>query len=222
MISICIPTYEQQGHGAFMLSQLLESIRSQTFTDYEIVISDNSCDRGIFREVMRWDLPIRYVINNNRGVAVNTNNAIRHADSDNIKIMYQDDLFLHDDALFLFSEKMEGWVASYSHHINGEGTIFNDVYPSFNGQYLNRFNKIGMPSVTGFRHQKGLWFDERLKTMLDVEFYHKLYNLYGQPRVIRKFVVGQRIWDGCISNNQDDYADEELKMIQHEKSIGHR
>ena len=42
MISICIPTYEMGGKGLKFLRQGIESIRLQTFDNYEIIISDNS------------------------------------------------------------------------------------------------------------------------------------------------------------------------------------
>lgn len=38
-MSICIPVYNRVHY----LPRLLESILNQTFTDFEIVVSDNSC-----------------------------------------------------------------------------------------------------------------------------------------------------------------------------------
>ena len=42
IISICIPTNEMGGKGLEFLKQGIESIRIQTFNNYEIIISDNS------------------------------------------------------------------------------------------------------------------------------------------------------------------------------------
>ena len=41
-ISIGIPTYEMKGSGPKYLSHLLETIRGQKFTNYEVCISDHS------------------------------------------------------------------------------------------------------------------------------------------------------------------------------------
>ena len=41
-ISICIPTWEQYGFGRKFLRELLTSIKKQTFTNYNVIISDHS------------------------------------------------------------------------------------------------------------------------------------------------------------------------------------
>ena len=43
-ISICIPTYEYKGRGVEFLAELFDSIERQTFTDFDVVISDHSKD----------------------------------------------------------------------------------------------------------------------------------------------------------------------------------
>ena len=40
--SIVIPTYEYNGLAPKLLNQLITSINEQTFTDYNIIISDHS------------------------------------------------------------------------------------------------------------------------------------------------------------------------------------
>lgn len=40
--SIVIPTYEYKGLTPVLLNKLLGSISEQTFTDYEIIVSDHS------------------------------------------------------------------------------------------------------------------------------------------------------------------------------------
>ena len=46
-ISICIPTYEFKGDGVKYLSELLDSLRKQTFKNFDIVVSDHSLDDKI-------------------------------------------------------------------------------------------------------------------------------------------------------------------------------
>ena len=46
-ISIGIPTYEMKGSGPLYLSHLLETIRGQKFTNFEVCISDHSKDDKI-------------------------------------------------------------------------------------------------------------------------------------------------------------------------------
>ena len=46
-ISICIPTYEFKGDGVKYLSELFDTLRVQTFQDFNIVVSDHSVDDEI-------------------------------------------------------------------------------------------------------------------------------------------------------------------------------
>jgi len=41
-ISIVIPVYEQKGLGLSFLKRNLEKIKTQTFKNYEVIVSDNS------------------------------------------------------------------------------------------------------------------------------------------------------------------------------------
>ena len=41
-ISIIIPTYEMHGVGVKYVKELLESIKLQTYTDFEVIIIDHS------------------------------------------------------------------------------------------------------------------------------------------------------------------------------------
>jgi hypothetical protein len=98
MISVCIPTYEQSGYGVHYLRQLLDSILVQRDAEFEVVVAITRATTrfGSYARNRRpgtHSLAVRYVRNLERlGVSNNTNNAIAHAASDRIKIMYQDDL----------------------------------------------------------------------------------------------------------------------------------
>jgi hypothetical protein len=214
-ISICVPTYSQNGKGAKMLTQLLNSIRLQNFQDeYEIVISDNSEDEDIEKIIPYFDLPIKYFKSERRGVSANTNNALDLARFDKIKIMYQDDLFYRTDALKLFSEALDnrGWVISNSVHINESNQITYQKQTSYNHNRFDR-NLTGMPSVIGFR-KCDLRFNEELKTVLDMLFYYQLYEKYGSPFVIKEFTIAQRFWKGSISANQPSHHREEALYLK--------
>jgi glycosyltransferase involved in cell wall biosynthesis len=96
MISICIPTYEMGGKGLKFLRQGIESIRLQTFDNYEIIISDNSKVDDIenYCNEVKKDLNIFYIRNLNKiGISSNINFAIEHAKGNIIKILFQDDFF---------------------------------------------------------------------------------------------------------------------------------
>ncbi len=217
--SIVIPTYEQMGKGHIVVKQLLDSIASQRCKHpYEVVISDNSNNNKIEKVAMKYDdfFDLKYVRNTvGYGVSNNTNNAIDNAKYSIIKPMYQDDVLLDEHALNKFCEgiKNHGWVVSDSYSVDAKLKKKFTIKATFDPKCLTSYNPIGMPSVIMFR-RNGLRFDPALKTMLDLYFYHQLFAEYGSPAFIDKPIVGQRLWENQISNNQANYANSEIDYIR--------
>ena len=89
-ISVCIPTY----NGAKYIAQTIESILNQTFTDFEIIVSDDgSSDKtleivGSFNDprIVRIDRLLKV------GAEANWNNAVATASASLVKLVCQDDL----------------------------------------------------------------------------------------------------------------------------------
>lgn len=85
-VSVVIPIYPMENHTQF-LWDCLQSVMEQTYTDYEIVITQ----QGSMTE--------------------NTNAGIKRATGDLIKILYMDDKFAHKDALKEMVELFDGnWL----------------------------------------------------------------------------------------------------------------
>lgn len=207
MISICIPTYEQKGRGAYYLAQLLESIRTQRYSKpYEIVISDNATDGSIEKVLAAFPLlPIKYHFNPVRGASENINNVIALASYEKVKLMMQDDLFINPAALELFDQALDGagWVVSFSNHIDGHGHKTGQRVARYDPANFES-NTIGMPSVIGFKksHVQPPYFLPELKTFCDLYFYYKLYLTYGMPEIIPSQLVAQRFHNASLSRNQ--------------------
>lgn len=94
VVSICIPTF----NGAAFLDDCLYSVRSQSFSDFEIVIvDDNSTDEtiAIAAQHAADDPRIRifeYKTHSGLGGAGNYNRCIEHSHGEWIKYVFQDDL----------------------------------------------------------------------------------------------------------------------------------
>jgi len=73
-VTIVIPAY----NGARYIGQALDSIKAQTFTDYEvIVVNDGSRDRDELEQIINsHPLPIIYISQENKGVSAARNAAI--------------------------------------------------------------------------------------------------------------------------------------------------
>lgn len=209
MISICIPAYEMHGEGDRMLRQLLGSISQQNYTDYEVIVSDHSVD-GQFESLCKaFVLPIKYVrLESSYGKSgVNFNNAIRHASGKFIKLMMQDDMFYTTDALSDMMCELErsgkDWIVSSCNHC---GSSFSNadriLIPRgpITMDLAKGANTIGDPSVTLFKADSSITFDENLIWLLDCDFYYRYKERHGEPAIIERVLISVRDWEGSITN----------------------
>jgi glycosyltransferase involved in cell wall biosynthesis len=92
-ITVAVPTYRRLP----MLRRAVESVFAQTFTDWEIVISDDETPPGetwnFLETLAKSDARIRPIINGDpHGASFNHNNALRAARGQWIKFLHDDDV----------------------------------------------------------------------------------------------------------------------------------
>lgn len=96
MISVCIPTY----NAAAYIGETLESLTRQTYTDFEVIISDNASTDGtkdVVESFFRRFPRIRYYRNeSNIGYTANVAKAVQYASFDYVAIFHSDDIYLPD------------------------------------------------------------------------------------------------------------------------------
>lgn len=221
--SICIPTWEQHGHGKKFLSQLLDSIYRQTFGDYEIVISDHSLNDDI-ENFLQNKPKIKYIkYNENYGNGVsNVNNALKHAEGEVIKIMFQDDFFFSSNSLEkINSEFNKGceWLVSACNHTNDGLNFYRNFFPQWNDRLLYGINTISSPSVISFKNDNILFFDEKLTMLMDVEYYHQLFLKYGYPCFLQEILITNRLHEFQISSIYNKDINQEIDHIKNKYKI---
>lgn len=212
-ISICIPTTEliySDGKimGPHMLNHLLKSISEQTYTNYEIIISDQSKTDVIKNEVDNWsNLNIKYFKNDKgRGSAAkNLNFAFTKATGEYIKPIFQDDYFFSPNTLeYIVSNLRDhtwGFVGTYHCRENEINNLYRPFSPRWGNaiSILSGQNTVSGPSVMFFKNDNN-FFDEDLCWLNDVEFYYRLYIKYGLPLLLPKQEIVQRLRDEGVSN----------------------
>lgn len=239
-LSICIPTYNNTGvmhntnyNNITMLEDLLSSIKKQTFTDYEIIISDHSTDDSIFKICEKWGsvLDIKYYryTEDYGSCESNLNNAMSFAKGKYIKPILQDDFIYTIDALekqVKVLDKGYKWVASGCWHINENNInqIFNPHPPKWTNdlpKLLNGFNLIGSPSVI-MHVNDGLRYDVNLIWLMDVEFYYLLYQKYGLPLLIDNLDYISRLRSDGITNTKitNEIINEEKSYLYKKHILG--
>jgi glycosyltransferase involved in cell wall biosynthesis len=193
LVSICIPAYNQPDK----LIYLLDSIRCQTYINYEVIVSDDSHDESVKKVCEQYsDLKIRYIRNiPAKGTPQNWTHSISMASGAWIKIMHHDDYFaenqslekfvnfsaLHPELDFIYSKTS---IVYHPSKKRGEYKVDFSVLNAISDQsaYLFHKNLIGSPSVTFFRKSDFIDFDSDLKWLVDIEWYH---------RVIAKKTIGR-------------------------------
>ncbi len=221
--SICIPVWEQYGYGLGYLKDLIYSIRSQTFQDYEIIISDHSKNYNIFDyylEESKQDRKIKYIKyreNYGNGVS-NLNNALKIAAGDIIKIMFQDDLMFTKDCLEkfnkVFQDKSVKWAVCGCNHTRDGVNFERFMIPCWNDKLLEGVNSISSPSVLAFRNECIELFDEELTMLMDVEYYYRMNKKQGLPKILEDCLITNRVHANQISSRYNKDLNIEKKYIQ--------
>lgn len=216
MISVAVPTCDMQNKEDFLV-RLLESLWRQTFQDFEIVITDNS-DDGIIEGICNYyKTGITYYRNPNKGMAQNTNEAIRRSKGDLVKIIYMDDFLTHPKSLEKILKAFTGsWLVTGCTHVLYDvfglaRENFNDHIPHYSEDIVKGNNTIGSPSVLTIKNDQPLLFDEQMTWLLDCDYYHRLHQAFGEPVVIKDINVTIGLHPGQATNLLPD----ELKLAEH-------
>lgn len=195
-MTIAIPVWEAYGQGFTLLKRCLDSILSQTFTDFEIVVSDNSFNDTLKTLCQTYKLPINYFANSDRGMANNTNFAIKQAKGDLIKILYQDDYLAHEGALQKINDNFkdkDNWLIT---------ACSNNQFPF----YSKSVNTLGSPSVMTIRNKEPLLFND-LKWTLDLDYYQRMQKKFGLPKILSDI----NVIIGLGEHQETNHLSEEIK-----------
>lgn len=170
-------------NGAFFLWRLMQSIMEQSFTDYEIVITQEG------------------------SMPVNTNAGIKKARGELIKILYLDDYLANPDALQNVVDNFKEtdmWLATGCLHQDASPNTLEEPHsphvPHYAADIYMGNNTIGSPSVITIRNHGKLLFDEHLSFLLDCDLYYRYYHTYGPPRLLDDLGVVIGLHDGQTSN----------------------
>ena len=200
-ISICIPAYKHVDY----LKRLLDSIFTQTFKDFEIVITDDSPDDSVEILIQNYKsiIPPRYYKNlQPLGTPENWNEAIRKSNGKWIKIMHNDDWFTSDDSLQIFFDAVKQnpntdfFFSAFQNVEAGSGkkemvrlSKPDKVFLKSNPYHLLKKVYIGNPSCTLVRKTLNIFYDKRYKFIVDFEYYIRVIQQTGMPVYIDEVLL---------------------------------
>ncbi|MFZ2445299.1 MAG: glycosyltransferase [Syntrophobacteraceae bacterium] len=189
-VSVCIPTYNY----AKYLPVAVESVLSQNFTDFEVIVRDD-CSTDNTVEVVKKYLSDERVIfgvnERNLGLAGNWNRCLSLAKGKYIKYVFADDLLASRDALgemasVLDSDPGISLVASSKNIIDEESRVLRveSCFPrglvAEGGDVIGKClfeqrNAIGEPTLVMFRREQAArGFSEKYAHLLDMEMWFHL------------------------------------------------
>jgi len=180
-VSICIPAYAEPRY----FQRALRSALEQDFTDFEVIVTDDSPD-DVIRDVLRETQDDRIVYSKNAtrlGVPENWNRAADSATGDLVKFLHHDDCFSSTTSLGRFVDLLEDEAdadfALSASNVCDAAQRLQRVYSPANHlgglradpRTLLLGNWIGAPSATIYRRSANVRFDVRLTWVVDIDFY---------------------------------------------------
>lgn len=182
-LSVVIPIHEMKG-GAEFLWESINVLTEQTFQDFELIITKAG------------------------RMAENTNAGIRRAKGEFIKILYLDDSLTFSTSLASLVSKLDDdteWL------ITGCST---NLFPRWTNDIQTGNNKLGSPSCLTFRNRfaDNLLFDENMSWLLDCDYYRRMYDRFGEPKIV----------DGaCVTIGEGDHQMTKI-LTDNEKLAEHK
>jgi len=216
-VSICIPAYEQPNN----LQKCLESLEMQSFKDFEVIVTDDSKsnDLKVVVDSFLDKLNIKYFKNPvSLGSPENWNESIRHAIGKYIKILHHDDYFTDANSLekmvklldenpdskilFCSSRHVDSRYNYHSSHILDHKSMQK---VKKNPQTLFSGNIIGAPSIMMYHRDIEIYFDKRMKWLVDIDFYIKVLRnndfVYTKDELVNINVAeGGRVTHVCATD----------------------
>lgn len=187
-VSIIVPTYEMHGIGSERLQIGLRSIARQAELVYSVAVIDSSKCNGV-RETCKSfesDLPLTYLRRRGLRYGEKLNVGLQNQVADVIKILNQDDYLAHNDVIRELSDRYQShgiaWSADATIHTENDTDFFRPFFPHMNPS-LYRRNTLSSPSVIALRSNLQVYFDPRLHSRIDSDFYARMVRRYGKPYI---------------------------------------
>lgn len=222
MISVIIPTYNR----VLLLQRALESVFSQTLMPDEVIVVDDGSSDSTKEMVQNLDssLPLRYLIQSNKGVSSARNLGIKEACGDYLFFLDSDDTwessklekqmsFHKKNPHILFSHTDEKWIRnnkiikqSKKHKKTQDFCFVENLSTCKIGAscicvHKTIFDKIGL-------------FNEKLEICEDYEFYLRVLNEYElgliNDKLTTKYAGHEQL---SVCDNIDKYRLQALKSL---------
>lgn len=198
-ISVCIPAYKRPEQ----LRRLLQSAAAQTYSNFEIVITDDTPGSEVSDLVQTFpQLAIQYYKNNPAaGTPGNWNIAILKSQAPWVHLLHADDWFATPDSMAQFAAACRNTKSSFvfcaSKEVNNTGNAIKTLQLSSpilqllndDPLYLVYDNIIGHPSAVIHKRDHHIQYNIAFKWVVDIDFYmrflqqHPSFEYINEPLI---------------------------------------
>lgn len=198
-VSVIIPAY----NCASFISEALESVFSQTFTDYEVIVVEDGSTDNTYEILEQYKEKIHILQQENAGVAAARNKGITHSQGEFIAFLDADDVFSHNKLaahMALFEQHPElditisGWQI-----VDASGGAISAVSPWQTNPILNLecavLIKPARPSATVLRRkifEQVKQFDTTLSSGEDLDLLLRLLAAGVQASWLPEILINYR------------------------------
>ncbi|MDR6196032.1 glycosyltransferase family 2 protein [Siphonobacter sp. SORGH_AS_0500] len=211
-LSVCIPAYKEPD----LLEKALRALETQTFRDFELILTDDTPDDSVRKLAERWQdrLPITYQSHRpSLGTPENWNAGLRLAQGEYVLVHHHDDWLLRPDSLALFVKALDDQPEAVFAFANTDiRRLETDERIRLNRpsekqleqlktepEVLITADFVGVPSTVMFRKSTGIFFDSQLKWLVDVDFYVRCLRYCPVAAYIPEALVGVAIHEKQVT-----------------------
>jgi len=136
-----------------------------------------------------------------------------------IKILFQDDFLFNANSLSLQSKFAYNnigckWFMTTFYHSNTGHDFYRLFHPKWNDMIWTGNNTMGCPSGMTIVNNNLIFFNESLNWLMDVDYYKRMFEKYGQPKILDRVTVVNRTSPHRLTESiSQSIKDTELNML---------
>lgn len=224
-VSVVIPVYNSEG----FIIEAIDSMREQSFKDHEIIVIDDGSTDGTANIVKRYYKKVKYIYQQNRGIASARNRGIKEAKGKYIAFLDADDVSernrLEIQVNALKRNKDAGLVYSSLSFINEKGDEISDIHRSeqydsetFLGKMFARNITVSASAVMAKKSliDKLEGFDENIPLSEDYDLWLRMAKISSVVYIDVPLVRYRRHPNNMSMNRDGNKLNEARAILKHD------
>jgi glycosyltransferase involved in cell wall biosynthesis len=222
IVSVVIPVHDPKGKQLNFLSEVLQSILSQSLYPFEVLISSSHdlIEQAEILKSFQKLLPIVIVKNKSTNAPSNLNLSIAQCSGKYIKILFQDDFLLESNYLELCVTSLDrcenrwGLITKSQDFDSDTLSILKVNIPKYSIKMLRGNNYFGSPSAVMIRRETFLPFAHEFAYLYDAEWYTRMVHNWGSPIIENSLTTMVRVHKLQATNSVKHLLADEILIAQ--------